>query len=152
MQIEKLDKISINDALELVWNVFREFEACEYSEQGVATFKEFISYNSMIKRINNDEIVFWGCFIEKKLVGVIALIRKNHISLLFVLKEYHRRGIAKKLFNVLADSCRMAEEVNTITVNSSPYAVEVYHHLGFKDIDCEQTVDGIRFTPMKYEI
>ncbi|WP_334295796.1 GNAT family N-acetyltransferase [Clostridioides difficile] len=36
-----------------------------------------------------------------------------------------------------------------ITVNSSPYAVEVYHKLGFKDTAVEQIVDGIRFTPMK---
>jgi hypothetical protein len=26
-----------------------------------------------------------------------------------------------------------------------------YHALGFKDTDKEQTVNGIRFTPMKYE-
>ena len=37
------------------------------------------------------------------------------------------------------------------TVNSSPYAVEVYRHLGFEEMDQEQTVNGIRFIPMKYE-
>jgi predicted GNAT family N-acyltransferase len=39
----------------------------------------------------------------------------------------------------------------TITVNSSPYGVPFYHALGFEDSDKEQTVNGIRFTPMKYE-
>ena len=37
------------------------------------------------------------------------------------------------------------------TVNSSPYAVPVYHKLGFIDMDSEQLSDGIRFTPMKFE-
>ena len=38
-----------------------------------------------------------------------------------------------------------------ITVNSSPYAVPVYHKLGFVDTDVEQISDGMRYTPMKYE-
>ena len=33
----------------------------------------------------------------------------------------------------------------------SPYAVPVYHHLGFIDMDEEQTVDGMRFRPMRFE-
>ena len=36
------------------------------------------------------------------------------------------------------------------TVNSSPYAVEVYRHLGFVPTDDEKSVDGLRFTPMQY--
>ena len=36
------------------------------------------------------------------------------------------------------------------TVNSSSYAVDIYIHLGFEEVDQEQTVNGIRFTPMKY--
>ena len=40
----------------------------------------------------------------------------------------------------------------TITVNSSPYAVDVYKKLGFVIEEDEQTVDGIRFTKMKLEI
>ena len=38
-----------------------------------------------------------------------------------------------------------------ITVNSSPYAVPVYHKLGFVDTDVGQISDGMRYTPMKYE-
>ncbi len=37
------------------------------------------------------------------------------------------------------------------TVNSSPYAVPVYHKLGFIDMVSEQLADGMRFTPMKFE-
>ena len=37
------------------------------------------------------------------------------------------------------------------TVHSSPYAVEVYRHLGFAATGPEQTVNGLRFTPMEYK-
>jgi len=39
---------------------------------------------------------------------------------------------------------------NEITVNSSPYAKEVYHHLGFEDTDQEQITCGMRYIPMIY--
>ena len=37
-----------------------------------------------------------------------------------------------------------------ITLNSSPYGLPFYQSLGFHETDAEQTVNGIRFTPVKY--
>ena len=37
-----------------------------------------------------------------------------------------------------------------ITVNAAPYGVKIYKALGFIPTDKEQTVDGLRFTPMVY--
>ena len=39
----------------------------------------------------------------------------------------------------------------TITLNSSPYGLPFYKAIGFVQTDEEKTVNGIRFTPMKYE-
>ena len=152
IEIKKLDKIDIKDALELIWQVFQEFEAPEYSQEGGENFHKYLDYNSIIKKLDNGELPFWGCFISEKLIGVIATRDKSHISMLFVLKEYHRQGIAKRLFQAVINDCSAIEGVNKITVNSSPYAVEVYHHFGFIDTNSEQTVDGIRFTPMEYKV
>jgi predicted GNAT family N-acyltransferase len=61
--------------------------------------------------------------------------------------KYHRQGIGTMLFKVV----RQDYPNQTITLNSSPYGVSFYHALGFIDTDKEQTVNGIWFTPMKYE-
>lgn len=42
-----------------------------------------------------------------------------------------------------------ANRLDFITVNSSSYAVPIYHKLGFGYTDVEQLTDGIRYTPMK---
>lgn len=39
-----------------------------------------------------------------------------------------------------------------VTVNASHFAIPIYHKLGFIDTDKEQTVNGLRFTPMTYEV
>jgi|GEM_PF-2894443 len=97
------------------------------------------------------ELRIWGLYDQETLAGVIASRGPSHISLLFVRKEYHRRGIARALLAVAEESCRLSGR-SEITVNSSPYAVEVYHRLGFVDTDKEKVMNGIRFTPMKYTI
>ena len=80
---------------------------------------------------------------------MIAVRNNTHITLLFTHENYHRKGIARKLFETVKNGL---EKGTTITVNSSPYAVEVYKKLGFVIEEDEQTVDGIRFTKMKLEI
>ena len=147
----QLPKEYIAEALDLIWDVFQEFVSPDYSAEGTATFKKFIDYNSIVQKVDTGEMKLWGGFINNNLVGAIATMRTNHISMLFVKKEYQGQGIAKNLFQKVVDSCK-SENQSTITVNSSPYAVEAYHHLGFQEINTEQTLNGIRFTAMEYRI
>lgn len=150
MDIIKLHKNDIKGALALVWKVFQEFEAPDYLIQGIEEFRKFISYSSIVEKFDKGQLNFYGCIDNGGLKGVIATRGINHICMLFVYKEYHRRGIASSLFNTVKEQCKGSNSIDKITVNSSPYAIEVYHHLGFVDTDKEQTVDGIRFTPMVY--
>lgn len=152
MEIRPLQKKDLKNAMDLVWRVFLEFEAPDYAPEGVETFKEFIEYDSIIEKYENQEILFWGCFIDGRLTGMIALRDAGHICLLFVAKEYHRQGIAGRLFNAALEHCKKDGRAECITVNASPYAAEAYHHLGFKDLNIEQTLNGIRFTPMEYRL
>ena len=89
----------------------------------------------------------YGAFMENRLVGVIATRSEGaHIALFFVKGEYHGRGIGSQLFKTVLQMC----PAGSMTVNSSPYAVPIYHHLGFHDTDKEQAVNGLRFTPMEW--
>ncbi len=145
LQLDELPK-----ALSLVWEVFNEFEAPSYSIEGINEFKNFININEFRKNLENSNYKIWGYFINTNIVGVIATRQNYHISLLFVNKSYHHQGIARALFNEIIDYYKEDKECKSITVNSSIYAIEVYHHLGFIDIGDEQTVNGIRFKPMKF--
>ncbi len=142
--IKELNLIEIDTALQLIWEVFLEFEAPDYSEEGVKTFENFLKNELIIY-----ELDFYGAFIDNELVGVIAMRNQTHITMLFTKKEFHRKGIAKALFNNILEITENSEK-KVFTVNSSPYAVEFYHKLGFKNIDEQSTIDGIIFTPMKF--
>ncbi|XMB67031.1 GNAT family N-acetyltransferase [Mycoplasmatota bacterium zrk1] len=150
-RIEVLKVNALENALTLIKDVFMEFEAPDYNNEGIKNFIDFIEISS-IKNLTRSHILsFWGCYDKEKLVGVIATKQMSHISMLFVDKCYHRKGIAKNLFKTILKNA-IVKNIKEITVNSSPYAVEFYHKLGFLDTKIEQTIDGIRFTPMKMSI
>jgi len=150
-QLRWLEEGDLQNALDLVWRVFFEFEAPSYSHDGVAEFRKFIEIDSIKEKFKNNELIFFGAFDEEKIVGVIAVSKSLHISLLFVEKNYHRQGIAKNLFTLMLDSSDISGK-EYVTVNSSPYAYEVYKRLGFEPIGFEQVKNGIIFTPMQYKI
>ncbi len=150
--IRRLEISEIEDALSLVWEVFLEYEAPEYSEDGIRTFENTIIKSVAFKNrfLSRDQIML-GAFHEKRLIGVLSISIRNHISLLFVHKDYHRKGVATSLFKNLVNELKN-RDVKKITLNSSRYGIPFYHKIGFKELDIEQVRDGIRYTPMEYLI
>ncbi len=150
MQIIELDKNEIKRALFLVRVVFDEFIGHKFSKKGRNEFYKYISIQNILEKYDEDRIVFYGYYDNETLVGVIALRDSNHISLLFVEKNYHGNGIARALFKEIEMLCREDPKILKLSVNSSPYAIEFYKKIGFKAIDKEKYKNGIRFTPMEY--
>jgi GNAT superfamily N-acetyltransferase len=139
------------NALELVWTVFSEFEAPEYSGEGIREFQRFIEFDRISSLIKNGEMLMWACLIDDKAVGVIAVSGlRCHINLLFVSKMYHRQGIARDLLSRAVDYYLRNSEHRELTVGASPYGVPAYQKLGFVSTDVEQLVNGLRFVPMIY--
>ena len=137
MHIQKIEGTQIADAIDLIWTTFLQFEAPDYSEEGIQSFKDFIENKDIISSLE-----FWGAYDGHVLKGVIAANEnRKHICCFFVKADYHRQGIGKKLWNHLLENSNS----EVITVNSSPYAVPVYHRLGFVETETVQFSDGMRY-------
>lgn len=142
MEVKKINGPLILNAIQLIWDTFLQFEAPDYSEEGVKSFRDFIENQEIIKTLE-----FWGAYDGEELKGVIATKEsRRHICCFFVKARYQRQGIGRKLWDFLREN----SPHKAITVNSSPYAVPFYHKLGFVDTDTERLSDGIRYTPMEF--
>ena len=141
MQIAPIDPQNLAQALALVDRVFLQFEAPDYTPEGIQTFHAFLHDPDAVCALT-----FYGAYVEDQLVGVLATRGSSHIALFFVEPCFQRQGIGRALF-LAAQSASLSD---VMTVNSSPYAVEIYRRLGFHALSEEQQTDGIRFTPMKY--
>ena len=121
--------------------MFLEFEAPEYSQEGIAAFRASLDDEARTRTLN-----FYGAFDGDSLVGVLCMRQPQHIGGFFVDGAYHRRGIGKKLLAAM----RRDYEKQVFTVHASPCAVEIYRHLGFVPTDGEQVTHGLRYTPMVF--
>ena len=153
--IRKIFSNEVEEAMELALEVFMQFEAPDYDDAGVDTFKRDIVENpTFIDNAKNGLCPIYAAFDGDKMVALIGMrSSKTHINLVFTKKEYHRKGIATAIFKfLLNDLLNENPSLNELTLNSSPYGLPFYISLGFIPLSEEQKIDGIRFTPMKYII
>ena len=132
----------------LVGRVFNEFVAPDYSPEGVEEFFKFAAPAALRNRDGDTHIVLLA---EEKteLAGVLEARDCKHISLLFVEKGFHRKGIAKELLRLAIRECRKRlPDLRSVTVNSSPFAIPAYRKMGFLETGPSREVNGIIFVPM----
>ncbi len=132
----------------IVWRTFLKFEAPDYSQEGIKSFQDFITDPVLHRMFILGEYQIFVAVCKGKIVGMISLRDRSHISLLFVDKQYHKQGIGRELVDYLKHYMQTELCEGKITVNASPYGLGFYHKLGFYDTDMEQVRQGVRFTPM----
>lgn len=144
MKIEELKRKKLFEALPLIWDVFLEYEAINYPEDGKQAF-----WNAIHSEEYLDTLRAYGAFEGKELVGIIATRNEGtHVALFFVKGMYHGKGIGRSLWNaVLTDNIS-----ESITVHSSLFAVPIYEKLGFVQTDEMKQDGGIQYVPMKYSM
>ena len=149
-KIEELKLENLEEAIKAIETTFLKFEAPDYSKEGIENFFKFANYDTIKENLKRN-MKMYVAKVKEKNVGVIGYRDNSHINLLFVLEEYQRNGIAKALYNLVIENCKNVG-TKKVTVNSSPYAHNVYLKFGFIDNNQMQEVDGIKFYPMYKEI
>lgn len=153
-EMRRLTAQDLPAALALAWDTFMRFEAPDYGPEGVETFRRTLIENEeFLEKCRSGENRMWGAFDGELLIGLNGMRGESHICLVFTHHAYHRKGIATALFHrVLVDIRKENPSLKKITLNSSPYGLPFYLHMGLYPTDQEKTIDGIRFTPMAYDL
>lgn len=147
--IRKATEDDWESAMELAFHVFLKFEAEEYGPEGIRNFAQFVTDEDLKKMFLVGEYLMFVAEADGKLVGLISLRSGNHLSLLFVDENYHRRGIGTRLVQYLQEYMLKNTKHQKLTVFASPYGVPFYHKTGFVDIGKATRKDGIIYTPME---
>lgn len=138
------------DAMGLAWRVFLKFVAPGYCEEGINSFRDFVTDNTLYHMFTAGSYHLFGAFDSGRLIGMITLRGGQHISLLFVDEKYQHRGVGASLIDMAGQFAERKPGESRLTVNAAPDAVGFYHRVGFLDTDTEQLTDGIRYVPMQF--
>jgi ribosomal protein S18 acetylase RimI-like enzyme len=133
---------------ELVIQVFKTFIAPHYAQHGVEEILSYFNPGALASRARVDHFVLLAK-LKDDLVGVIEVRKHSHVSLLFVDGRYQRQGIARQLLNKSIEIIREKNpQLDKLTVNSSPNAVEAYRKMGFLAEGEERIIRGVKFQVM----
>ena len=143
----------INCFLNIVNDTFDEYVGIDYSEEGKNTFKDYLKPQNILARINEKTSHFYVAKYNNEIIGTLEIKNNNHISLFFVKKEFHGKGIGRKLFeNYLRKLKQEKNDIKIISVNSSFYAENIYAKFGFIKTNEIQEKNGIKYIPMEYRL
>jgi GNAT superfamily N-acetyltransferase len=84
-----------------------------------------------------------------ELAGFVAVRERSHLFHLFVARQWQRRGVARRLWDVAREAALAAGNPGAFTVNSSLVGRPVYESFGFVPTDPIQCKRGLRFLPMR---
>jgi len=111
-------------------------------------FTDTLTTQEYLKRFNSEQpFQHYVYEVEHQIVAYISyvtMVEDTHIFHLFVDEQYHKQGIAKKLWNFMLN----ATSSDVYTVNSSVWAIEFYKNLGFVNSSLMQKHDGLEYQPM----
>lgn len=148
--IRKAKREEWDEAMALSWRTFMHFVAPDYSKRGQDSFLEFISDTRLHRMFLIGEYHVFVAYdeLEEKVIGLITIRSKSHISLLFVDEKYHHKGVGSRLIDYVAMFVKNDLRQKCLTVNSSPYARDFYIKQGFEITGPVDENDGMIYTPM----
>ena len=132
----------------LVARSFNEFIAPDFPDEGIEEFFGYSNPRALVKRSEGNHFVLVA-EAEGSIAGMIEIRERKHISMLFVDKAFHRRGIAKGLLTAALDRIESGGRApKKVTVHSSRFAVPFYESLGFVRTEEEKIIHGVIHIPM----
>ena len=136
----------------LVARSFNQFIAPGFSEDGIEEFFRYANPRELVKRsLGNHFMVVAEA--DGGLAGIIEIRERRHISMLFVDKEFHRKGIARELVRTALGRIRSSGGApEKLTVNSSTFAVPFYESLGFVQTSEPKIIHGVLHIPMALKL
>ncbi|RHP33957.1 GNAT family N-acetyltransferase [Lachnotalea sp. AF33-28] len=147
--IRKIEYEDLDAAFQLIKNVFQEFVAPDYPQEGIESFYNYFTPESSYRRkLASGKETMYGAYAGDTLAGVLSLSAGGTVSCVFVDGKYHRQGIGSGLFCTVIRELKARGE-SELHLSASPYAVPFYHALGFRDTGEQSSYKGIVYTPMK---
>lgn len=131
----------------LVLNSQAKFTFHEYTEEGRARMVRQLSPEAVADTFSGGNVIFVA-ETAARLVGVVSIRNKKHLSLNFVDEEFHQRGISRELWALGKGECIRRGNPGRFTLRSSTYAIPVYERWGFVRNGPIDRTGGILSHPM----
>jgi len=152
MNIHEIQTDEIEDVSIMIKEVFNKYISPDYTKEGIAQFNSFVDEGTIRERLTAGSLILVAKE-DDTIAGIIEIREGSHIPLFFVKEGFQGKGLGQRLFRkAVKKNSEMNPSVEVLTVNSSPYAVDIYKSMGFRNSAAMQVKSGIRYYPMEYKV
>lgn len=136
-------------AMKMIWRTFAKYEGRDYTEEGIRSFLEFITDETLYAAFLRGEYRLMVALDRKRIIGAGSLRDCNHLSLLFVDEAYHRKGVGSAILRKLCVYLKRETGEGRMSLQAAPCAIDFYRKQGFRAVQPERDYSGIRVTLME---
>jgi len=153
MRFRKFKKRDIRQIAEIKNSVFSKFNSSEYfRKDAIDWYLDFTnpkkSDEELLEAFHiSDKSIFYVAEENERIIGYIKG-SKDRIGNLFVLGSSHKKGVGKKLIELLEKEAKK-QNSKKIKIKSSIYAVPFYQKMGYKKTTGVRNLHNLKIQPMK---
>ena len=134
-------------AIAVAWVTFQQIASQVSNEEAANAFREGLTSTQLYIEFLQGRYPVICAYKDRKVIGVLSMRNDSHISLLFVRREFQRKGIGTKLLEKCKDYC-MSKGIEAVTVNAIATGVPFYVANGFEAVEAARVEHGLGYTPM----
>lgn len=134
MEIRNLTEREITFASELAKVVYRSSVEPYFTDQQMRqAFYGYVDRDALHARWQDHQLMIWGAFENNNLCAVGGMQPEGHITMLYVLPQFQRRGIGRKLLAAMQKYAFSTCKLAGITVNATPaWTANYFKKSGFR--------------------
>lgn len=153
MIIRKYKDKDIQQVASVISETFHKFNFKDNPLNSAKEYVEFYNPKSELEEIRKEFKTSTDFFIIENNGRVLGLLRakENRIVNLFVVGDFHRKGIGKLLVERFEKECRK-RKYQEIVLRSSLFAIPFYQAVGYKKTTGVRISKGLTVQPMKKKI
>lgn len=147
MEIRELNIEQLPEAIDLAKRVFDVAFGDNIDPNMRFFFIDYARVEKLQPQMENKEVILFGAYEGDTLMGVSAMQRAGHITMLYVDAPYLRRGVSKALLAQMYKYANEVLKVDLVTTSVFPYRnVELFKKQGF--VIGKDFVSGMPYVPM----
>lgn len=117
-------------------------------EQTISYIEQYLSLSNLMQMKREDKLVLWGAFEQEQMIAVSALQSDGMITMLYVLPQFHRKGIGSKMLLVMRAYAKEIYGFEKVSLNATPAWTAFYFaEKGFSNLNPKQSI-RVPFVPM----
>ena len=94
--------------------------------QTIVFVEEYLYLENLRRMCAEGKLILWGAFYENQMIGVSGLQSDGMITMLYVLPQFHNRGVGQNMLLAMREFAKDRYGFNKVVLNATPSYTSFY--------------------------